>query len=345
MSTEGLPPAPADLLDRLVDVLSPVGRPVAADPLTGGLFGTVWRVRLTDGRDVVVKVVPTDPARLLTYEHGAARAEALVLRLGADHPGLLLPPLLHVDTTGRALDGDVLVLGLLPWVLAEQADLGAPDGPRAARYASDLGRQLARLHRVRGPAFGPVHAVHVRGGADALPAHRLHGATWPQAFGAMVEAALDDGRRWGVALPAAEVRAALAHHHGALARVRTPVLAHADLRPGNVLVERSTGAVTGVLDPERAVWAEPLYDLVATDQDGVHDVPAGVLAGYATEAGAAPDLTSPDARTRVWLYRLLLGLLLHVEPEPRGYAGPDADAFRQRTADQVTTSLAALAAL
>ncbi|UZN02948.1 phosphotransferase family protein [Cellulomonas sp. S1-8] len=339
------PDLPDDLLDRLVRVLAPVGVPVAVEPLTGGLFGTTWRVRLADARDVVVKVTSTDPRRLLTYEHDTARAEALVLRLGADHPDLLLPRLLHLDTSGDVLDGDVLVTAFVEGTLAEQADLAGPDDPRAARYSSDLGRCLARLHRVQGPAFGPVHAVHVRGGDDDPPARRLHGATWPEAFGAMVGAALDDGVRWGVALPAADVRDALARHHDALAHVRRPVLAHADLRPGNVLVEPASGAVVALLDPERAVWAEPLYDLVATDQDGVHDVPTGVLAGYAAQAGAAPDLDRPDAQARLWLYRLLFGLLLHVEPEPRGYEGPEADAFRHRTHTQITTSLSSLADL
>lgn len=42
-------PAPPD---QVVRALAPVGRPVSAAPLTGGMFATAWDVRLADGRRI-----------------------------------------------------------------------------------------------------------------------------------------------------------------------------------------------------------------------------------------------------------------------------------------------------
>lgn len=86
-----------------------------------------------------------------------------------------------------------------------------------------------------------------------------------------------------------------------------PVLCHNDLHEGNVLVEPAEDGwrVTGFVDVENAIAADPLMDLAKTVQYELTGSPvkvAGLLAGY----GPLP----PGGRERIELYRLYHALEL-----------------------------------
>ena len=325
-----VPPLDDATLAALTRVVAPVGRLVAAARLTGGFFATTYAVDLADGTRVVVKTAPTATERLLTYELDLVRAEAAVYRRAAARPDLLMPRLLRFDASRADLPGDVVVATFLDGTPWEQAGFGrVDDDPRAACAQHDLGALMARLHTVTGERFGYVRSVEEPAGPDGPAGARLHGDTWPEAFGRMVEAILADGARWDVDLRPDDVRRALARHRDALAQVTVPVLVHGDLWPGNLFVT-GDGALVGVIDPERALWADPLMDLVGADQFGRADVAPRLLAGYRS-AGHELDLTSPDARTRFLLYRMYMSAILHVESVPRGYTGDFVQWYRRES--------------
>jgi hypothetical protein len=103
-------------------------------------------------------------------------------------------------------------------------------------------------------------------------------------------------------------------------RVEPPALVHTDLWPGNLFVDPGTLALTGVIDPERAVWGDPLLELAGADQTGRGPVPAALLAGY-TQAGGVL-ARHPVGGARLLLYRMTMSLAMLVEMAPRGYSGP-----------------------
>ena len=291
-------------------ILQPLGEPTGVELLTGGMFATTYRVTLADGSRVVVKTAPTGTDRLLTYELDLVRTEALVYSLAAGRPDLMMPRVLLTAFSRSVLPSDVVVAshqGGVP-LLGRTTSTGesAADQPGLQH---DLGAAMARLHTVTGPEFGyPNRAAG------------LTAATWPEAFGLMVNALLADADRWATPLPAAEIRAALDRHHAALAEVTVPVLVHTDLWAGNLFVDAGTGRLTGVIDTERAIWGDPLVDLAGADQLGRGPVPAALLAGYASE-GAAQAVGTPTGDVRLLLYRMYMGLVLLVEIAPRGYSG------------------------
>jgi len=330
-------------LAGLSRVVAPLGALTSAAPLTGGMFATTYRVTLADGTRVVVKTAPTATERLMTYEHDLVRAESLVYTRVADRPDLLMPRLLRFDGSRTDLPGDVVVASHLSGTPWEDAGFGtvADDG-RAARAQRDLGAYMARLHTVTGERFGYVGAVESRGGAGDPAGTRLHGGTWPEAFGRMVGAVLEDGARWGVDLRPGDVRRALTRHHDALAQVTTPVLVHGDLWPGNLFVDPD-GALVGVIDPERALWADPLMELIGADQFGGADVAPGLRGGY-QDVGEL-DLESAEARVRFVLYRMYMSAILHVECVPRGYTGEFGDWYSRTSGELLHRSLDQLAAL
>jgi hypothetical protein len=67
-----------------------------AEPLSGGSFGSVWRVDLADGRRTVLKIGADPDARVLTYERGMLAEEANYLRVvAAGAPDLPVARVLH----------------------------------------------------------------------------------------------------------------------------------------------------------------------------------------------------------------------------------------------------------
>ncbi|ARU51807.1 hypothetical protein CBR64_10220 [Cellulosimicrobium cellulans] len=327
--------------DQLAAIVAPLGEAVRAEALSGGMFASVFAVDLAPRPDgggpdgvparVVVKVTGADTMRLLRYEHGILTTEDAAYR-AAHAAGLPVPRVLHTDLTRAHVDGDALVVTFLDGALWSGREL---DAAATAVVRRGLGSFMARLHGITGDRFGyPARASD------------LAAATWPDAFARMVGAVLDDARRWGVELPETRVLDAVARHRDLLARVTVPRLVHADLWPGNVLLGRADDGpgsaehaddltIVGVLDAERSLWGDPLFELAGADQLGVGAVDPDLLAGYAA-AGRAPGLEpgpelglgdgtpgagDADAWTRLSLYRAYLACLLVVEVVPRAYEG------------------------
>jgi len=313
----------------LTTILADVGAPTRFELLTGGMFATTYRATLADGRRVVIKTAPTTVEKLLTYEHDLLRSEADVYALAADRPDLLMPRILHQDRSRTVLPSDVLVVTHVPGVPA--GELGALDPAVATRLRRDLGAFMARLHTLHGDTFGYLNA-------DA----GLQAATWPAAFGLMVEALLTDAGRWGTPVPAAEVRAALDRHAAALAEVTVPALVHTDLWTGNLFIEPSTGEIVGVIDTERSVWGDPLLELAGHDAFGRGAPHADLLAGY-REAGGTFALGTPTGEARFALYRMYLGLVMLVELAPRAYTGDWVPAHRASIDASLRSALDSLA--
>nr|WP_051876620.1 hypothetical protein [Cellulosimicrobium sp. MM] len=92
-----------------------------------------------------------------------------------------------------------------------------------------------------------------------------------------------------------------------------------------MLLAPDTPRIVGVLDAERSLWGDPLFELAGADQLGSGPVDADLLAGYAAEGGdlglgdGTPGSGDPAAWTRLRLYRTYLSCLLAVEVVPRGY--------------------------
>lgn len=317
-----LPPAvlPTDesgVVGALAAVVAPLvdelGEVVATDRLDGGMFATTYRITFAGGERAVAKMAPTAVDQLMTYERDILSTEAAVYRLAAAHPDLLMPRVLLFDTSHEHVASDVLVASYLdgvPWHTL--TDLTADQRLTVERR---LGAYMTRLHAVTGEAFG----------YPASPS--LQAPTWREAFSRMVSAVLDDAATWGVGIPAGRIVEAMERHGHELDVVTVPALVHTDLWEGNIFLDPQTLEIVGVIDTERAIFADPLYELVGASQFGDGGAPAAVAAGYvaaggrldASESLTTGNLTSDDVR--ILLYRCYMYSILLVEPAPRGYEG------------------------
>lgn len=289
---------------------------VDCGPLSGGEFAAVWWVRLDDGRTVVLKTSPPAAARLLRYERDLLDAEVGYYRLVAQRaPEVPVPRVLAHDHDPALLDGSWAFMTMLPGRnLATLRDEHG-DGLDDEQARRDLGATVARLHTITSDRFGYVGD---RSSAD----------TWPDAFEATVEDLLADGVDWGVELAVSpdDVRRAVRRHRDALAEVTTPALVLFDCWDGNVLVDRDeagTLRLSGMVDPERYLYGDPLVDFVSpVIFRHLEDEPEHPFA-----LGYGPVIWDEAARTRLALYRLQLYLLMNVEMPSRGM-NPENEPWR-----------------
>ncbi|WP_410673093.1 phosphotransferase family protein [Amycolatopsis sp. cmx-4-68] len=261
---------------------------VAAEDIGGGTYNTAVRLRLADGRRLVLKIAPSGPG--LSYEHDLLATEAEYYRLTSG-------PVPSVVAAGPGF----LLMTELPGVPWSQV---AGDPP----LRRELGGIVAGLHGVTGDGFG-------------YPQDPLRPA-WPAAFAAMVDAVLADAVRYGVHLPrpAAEIAHLVRRHEPLLELVTTPVLVHFDLWNGNILLD--DGRVSGIIDAERAFWGDPVAEFVSLTL--FRDLDDSLAEGY--RAAGGPARFDPPARRRLALYRVYLDLIMLVEMVPR--KDDDADRAR-----------------
>jgi aminoglycoside phosphotransferase (APT) family kinase protein len=300
-----LDPNQLQVVLRRCGVDSPLARHAV---LEGGTFNTVYRLEFADRPALVLKLSPDPAGAAMTYEQGIVRTEAEFYRRAGAPAGLPVPEVIGVhDLDADHGGGQALLVSELPGV--PWFGSGLPDEARAP-LRRDLGALVASLHAVTGPAFG-------------YPSESTGPLTsnWGEAFGAMMDAVLADAERYHAPLPVApeQVRRALTDCAGDLASVRVPSLVHFDLWDGNVLVDLAgVPRIAGIIDGERAMWGDPVVDLVSTALFGEIRDDEDFIRGYESTGAVLP--LDASARRRLLLYRIYLGLIMTVEPIPRGQA-------------------------
>lgn len=308
----------------LADVVAPLapshGQLVSAEKLDGGLFATTYRLTFTNGERIIAKMAPTAVDKLLRYEHGILATEERIYRLGENRPDLLMPQVLLSDFTREHIDTDVLVVSHLEG--QSWHSLTELTSEQREQVQVRLGSYMTRLHAVGGEYFG----------YPASPA--LQASTWPEAYSIMLNAVLDDAVIWDVELPSNRLREAATEHSALLAAITMPALVHTDLWEGNVFLDPETLEITGIIDTERAIWGDPLWEFVGASQFGDNGPTEAIARGYreagghvgtsepaseGVEAQADPTAGPTSADLRILLYRCYMYCLLLVEAYPRGY--------------------------
>ncbi len=263
-----------------------------------GWFNTAYAVSLTSGEEVIFKISPPAGLKLLRYETNIMRAEVAMLRLMNDLGHFPVPKVLHYDDSGRLTSGEYFFMTRVNGHPYNHVKDSFSPAQRDAIEA-ELGRCNRLINNVVGTHFGPF--------SERAPKY----ATWSEAFRKMMDDILQDGREYNVALPMAydELYGLLNRKWHVLDEVIEPRLVHWDLWDANILVDEQ-GALTGLIDFERALWGDPLIEVYFSH---FYDS-AGFLRGYGQDL-----LAAPGARTRRMLYNLYLMLIMVIECEYRQY--------------------------
>jgi len=256
-------------------------------PFGAGRFSETFDVAGPKGR-YVLRVAPPDDLRQLFYERGMMRQEpGIHARLLAE-TDVPVPPIVASEFSRRLIDRDWLIMPRLPGEPLSQAGLPPEARRRALR---EWGGWIAQVHGVTDPA----------GRFGYLGEHRCMDPqpSWAEAFRVMYRKELDDVVDCGVydAAMADAAQRLLQAHLDAFGPCPRSRLLHGDIWATNLLVAPD-GAVTGVLDFDRACWGDVEWDLAIADYCGVTG--ESFWRGY----GAEPDRSSGPSAVRRMFYLL-----------------------------------------
>ncbi|KAL8689633.1 MAG: hypothetical protein Q9218_004734, partial [Villophora microphyllina] len=205
-------------------------------------------IHLANQSRLVLKASPSPTTPLLRHERQLLDNEALVLQI-LGRSDLPVPQILRHDPTSTRLGSPFILtthLSGTPYAEARKQLTGAE-----REHVED---QLRFLHATvsqhvssAARAYGPV----------VLVASNQGYGTWREAFGALLESVLMDAEDLLISLPYAQIRNEVARLESFLSEVKEARLVVLGLfEPQNILIDRQTRGVTGILDFGQALWGD-----------------------------------------------------------------------------------------
>jgi aminoglycoside phosphotransferase (APT) family kinase protein len=270
----------------------------AITELKEGWFNAAYNVCLSDGREVILKIAPPADAEIMTYEKNIMDTEVAAMRLVAQNPAIPVPEIYSYDKARDLCDSNYFFMEKLT---GENLGHVKADLPQETQDQIDesIGVIIREINTFPGTYFGYT------GNPD------LRASTWKEAFINIVDSILEDACKKNADLGFSidEIRAAILKHAASLSAVTAPCLVHWDAWDLNFFVK--DGKVTGILDFERALWAEPLME-AQFRMLSIQGVTAS-LRGYGKTTFTHEEME------RCTLYTLHLALVMKTECYYRNY--------------------------
>jgi aminoglycoside phosphotransferase (APT) family kinase protein len=272
----------------------------ASEELSDGWANTAYSITLQDGRRIVLKVAPTKDKRIMRCERDNMRTEVEALKLVSTIDDLPVPRVHMYDASCSIVPAEYFIMDYMTGTPYNKLKESMSAGNRAS-IERQLGEYTRRFNAIRNNRFGYFHADH--GGTG----------NWRETFLGLIDDVMADGKDAGVELlvPYGEIEAAIERHAAALDDVRTASLVHWDLWDGNLFVE--DGSITGIVDFERALWADPLIEYYF----------GRFASSNAYQEGYGWTITTESERQRRALYDFYLDLILAIECTYRQYTNKE----------------------
>ena len=292
----------------------------AAQPLSGGLFNTTYRLE-TEKSKVILRLGPVNRHLLLPYERNLMASEGDILNL-LKSKGIPTSDILALDFSREIFDRDVMVVDCLDAVCLSTVEV---DKDTEHRLCREAGRLTAMIHQLSAWDLPMIPEKPFGRYANVLAGNG--GATWKEAL-------LTELAQWrSMAEPAGifnsfecdRIEEWFHTRSGVLDAVTVPHLVHGDLWYGNILVDKDNN-LAAIIDGDRAFFGDPDFEMATGWM-----ISDSFLEGY----GRGLDM-SEYAVERRRLYKMLLNLedcyILFCE-----YSNPEAGAeLKQRILDEIT---------
>jgi len=219
----------------------------------GGLFNTLYKLQLGDGRTVVLRIAPPREKPLLACEAGLLQREIHFTRALQKYH-LPIPRVLCTDFSKRVIDRNYIFTEYCPGYNAFYR-LKMLTPPEQDALYGELGRYAKRIHAIENPAgwFGaPAPLKPFRKWSEFV---RWHALTLLQEL---------HGKSF-MALPSSlGVPTILDKMQETPDEIKTPRLIHGDLWLRNILIARRQGTYTisAILDWDRCTWGDPYFEWI-----------------------------------------------------------------------------------
>ncbi|GGJ52513.1 phosphotransferase family protein [Deinococcus roseus] len=274
----------------------------AIQELKDGWFNAGYLIQLADGREVVLKIAPPAGAEVMQYEKDIMTTEVHTMRLVKANPRIPVPEIHFYDPSHEVCDSSYFFMEKITGDTLEHLKGHLP-AETWTELEQQTGQVVREINTFQGTYFG------YEGN------EKLRAATWKDAFLKIFEAVLEDAEKKDVQFDFSyqEIRDTLHRHLPALEDITSPCLVHWDGWNPNFFARDDK--IIGIIDFERALWAEPLME--AQFRPFFGEGITQQMRGY-----GKTEFTFAEEQ-RMHLYSLHLGLVMHVECHYRHYDTDD----------------------
>jgi fructosamine-3-kinase len=249
------PVTATDLIAILQATLDPQIELVEHRQITGGLFNTSYYLTTrAPAHEIILRIAPAahKHTTLFDYEKTMMAAEPAIYDLMRD-AGIPVPEVLALDTTGRVIPRQVILLRYLASTPMNDPTILDEAKPKLRQQ---LGTHLRQMHTITHDQFGYVQPDGTVKGS----------ASWGVVFGALFDEALRHCHEHK--LLAAHILQQAAERFAAEAPLFAdpalrPALIHGDIWDANVLLQRDdTGEwqIAAIIDVDRALFADREFE-------------------------------------------------------------------------------------
>ena len=287
------------MVARAFDGMVLVNSADAVIELKDGWFNAVYEIKLADGRKVILKIAPPKSVEIMSYEKNIISTEVAVMRLVHENQEIPVPEIYFYDDTCNVCDSAYFFMEKINGDNLADVNASLVKGMKES-IERQIGEIIREINGFPGPYFG----------YDGNP--DLQAKTWNKAFIKIMESLLEDAARKEVVFDFSydELRSVLLNHAPALNEISKPCLVHWDGWNPNFFIK--DGKIVGLIDFERALWADPLMEAHFRPLfrgEGVNNS----MQGYGKTS-----FTSAEEQ-RCHLYSLHLGLVMNIECYYRNY--------------------------
>jgi aminoglycoside phosphotransferase (APT) family kinase protein len=292
----------AQMVERAFGGITLAAGEDAVRELEEGWFNAAYDVRLSDGREAIVKIAPPRNAEVLAYEQNIMATEVATMRLVRENPAIPVPQIYFFDTARDLCDSEYFFMEKLSGENYGQVKASFSPAMQA-QIDRQIGAIVRQINGFTGPYFGYDGNSNLRAN------------TWKEAFLKIIDAVLQDGasKQADYGFPIDDISAAVLKHAASLEAVTTPRLVHWDAWDLNFFVR--DGKITGILDFERALWADPLMEAQ------FRALASGGVSESMREYGKTT--FTHEEEERCHLYTLHLALVMKTECYYRNYDTDD----------------------
>ena len=264
------------------------------EEMNAGLCNALYKLTLNDGRKTVLKVSSPGMHGKATNEQWLMESETAAMKLAEQDPRLKVPKVLFYDDTMTRCSGKYFFMEYVDGTLMSRMK----DAPEEVKR--DLQRQMGEAVRligeIKNDSFGIVNS--------GIKFDSLHGVVYQLISNVVGDLMRNDA---DLGVPGEEILAKLNADKAYFDEVTEPSLVHFDIWSNNIIVQDDK--IAGILDWERALWAEPLME----DRFRSYGMNPDYLKGFGQS-----EFTPSEQRRLIW-YNIWINLAFMEERYTRGY--------------------------
>lgn len=264
--------------------------------LTEGCCNVAYKMKLSNGIKTILKIAPNTNVTLMSCEKELMKTEVMAMKLATEKNLVRVAKVYAYDDSCTICNGKYFFME----VIDGDSFYNLRDSIKEEEKAlirKQTGEVLKQINSVKNKKFGHFCL------------ESLQYDIWFDAFYSMVVAICEDGKKANVdvGVPYNEILKKLNEEKDLFEEVKEASFLHYDSWNGNIFVKDNH--ITGIIDWERAMWADPLME----DQFRKHEVNEDFLQGYGIK-----QLTDKEKRRCLW-YDVYLYLIMMIEGTYRNY--------------------------